>query len=169
MPSSITNTYVHLSYFSGVGVSLHGPATVSKCPSSHSQRMSIPNPNLDSPLCRRCGEDFPGRNKSQPLCDPLAPSSDPKALSPAHILSPKNHLRPHSLNPLPSPSSIDLNPSTSSFPLLLNISTPSSVNYAMHVDTNTQKAVAQANILQSRQRQLHINKRSAPYPHGTQA
>ncbi|KAG0150988.1 hypothetical protein CROQUDRAFT_651865, partial [Cronartium quercuum f. sp. fusiforme G11] len=223
MPSSITNTYVHLLYFSGVGVSLHGPATVSKCPSSHSQRMSIPNPNLDFPLCRRCGEDFPGRNKSQPLCDPcqwrkahpdevnslipclicsaqfealhtqlcgrckknsqaialvksqqlglnegtalitptdsvpiviqpsllVAPSSDPKALSPAHILSLKNHLRPHSLNPLPSPSSIDVNPSMSSFPLLLNTSTPSSVNYAMHVDTNTQKAVTQANILQS--------------------
>ncbi|KAG0141351.1 hypothetical protein CROQUDRAFT_663931, partial [Cronartium quercuum f. sp. fusiforme G11] len=223
MPSSITNTHVHLLYFSGIGVSLHGPATISKCPSSHSQWMSIPNPNLNSPLCHQCGEDFPGHNKSQPLCDPcqwqkahpdkvnslipclicsaqfkvlhtqlcalvksqqsginegtalitptdsvpifiqpsllVAPSSNPKALSLAHILSLKNHLQPHSLNPLPSPLLINLNPSMSSFPLLLNISTPSSVNYAMHVDTNTQKAVAQANILQSQQHQLHINKR----------
>ncbi|EGG10697.1 uncharacterized protein MELLADRAFT_93589 [Melampsora larici-populina 98AG31] len=195
---------------------------------------SIPNPDLDSPLCRCCGEDYPGRNTTRLICDPCQWNKDnptginkmvpclfcsaqfevlntrlcgrckknPKAvaflnqasgpdLNPASCPSPaKSIMSPNNLSSqhcFISPSKTSITSSyqplihsrsslTSSShtlaPLALNTATPASAHYGMQVENSVQRAIAQANELQSRQRQLQISnyqRGAVPYPSNPEA
>ncbi|EGG08456.1 uncharacterized protein MELLADRAFT_104853 [Melampsora larici-populina 98AG31] len=123
----------------------------------------IPNPNLDSPLCCCCGEDYPGRERTQAICDPCQWSKD----NPNKVNKP--NLRSSRLSCVVDAKNVQRH---SHLSVPLNSATPASAHFGTQVEHSVQRAIAQANELQSRQRQLQINnhrKPVVPYPPSSEA